>query len=84
MSFPTKPAFVIHGGFDETTANHPGMKFLEEVENDFDTRTWDPEFYAPDFTWVAPTGQATEGRERALEAAKALYMPLTAHWHEPF
>lgn len=84
MSFPTKPAFVHHGYFDETTAKHPGMKFLEATKDDFDARNWDSQLYAPDFTWVAPNGQAHEGREKALEAIKAQYVPLTAHWHEPF
>ena len=84
MSYPTTPAFVVHGDFDETTAKHPGMKFLYGVKNDFDTRTWDPKWYAPDFTYVAATGQATEGREKALEVIKAQYAPLTEFRHEPF
>lgn len=84
MTFPTQPAFVVHGDMDENTAKHPGMKFLEIVKSDFDARNWDPKLYAPDFTWVAPNGQATEGRDQALEVIKAQYMPLTAHWHEPF
>jgi hypothetical protein len=84
MSFPTKSAFVVHGDFDATTAKHPGMKFLEDMKNDFDNRSWDTKWYAPNFTYVAPNGQVVEGREKALEAIKAQYTPLTAYWHEPF
>jgi hypothetical protein len=84
MSFPTRPAFVHYGDFDATTAKYPAMKWLEDYKDDFDSRTFDPKWYAPDFVYVAPDGQTTEGREKALDAIKALYGPLTAHWHEPF
>jgi len=84
MSFPTTPAFVVHGDFSPATQQHPGMKFLEAMKLDFDARRWTADYYAADFTWVAPNGQAYEGRDKALDALKAQYAPLTAHWHEPF
>ena len=84
MAFQTEPAFVHHGEFDNASRKHPASKFLEEYRDDFDSRTFDPKWYAPDYVYIAPDGQKHEGREKAIEALKALYGPLTAHCHEAF
>jgi len=84
MSFPTTPAFVHRGDWDETTAQHPGTKFMEEHTRSFDTRTWETKRYLSDFTYVAPDGQVYEGLDKAMEAIKATYGPLTAQYHQPY
>lgn len=84
MSFPTKPAFVHHGSWDQTTAQHPAMKWMEEYNHDFDTQSWDSKWYSEDWTYVASDGNIYQGKEKALEAVKSFYSPLTTYFHEPF
>ncbi|KAJ9663348.1 hypothetical protein H2198_000865 [Neophaeococcomyces mojaviensis] len=82
MSFATKPAFVHYSDFDSTSRKHPAMEWMERYRDDYDSGSFDPKWYAPDFTYVAPDGTVHEGREKALEALKALYGPLPAWRHE--
>ena len=82
MSFPTKAAFVHYGDFDSTTRKHPAMEWMEHYRDDFDSRTFDLKWYTSDFTYVATDGTVYEGREKAMEAIKALYGPLPAWCHE--
>jgi hypothetical protein len=84
MSFPTKPAFVYYGGWSEVTAKHPAVKWLEVHTREFDSRTWETKRYTSDFIYVAPDGQVHEGLEKAMEAIKATYGPLTAQYHQPY
>jgi hypothetical protein len=84
MSFPTKPAFVHYGDWSESTAKHPAVKWMEVHTYEFDTRTWESKRYTSDFTYVAPDGQVHEGRDKALEAIKTTYAPLTAQCHRPY
>ncbi|KIY00399.1 uncharacterized protein Z520_04084 [Fonsecaea multimorphosa CBS 102226] len=84
MSVPTKAAFVHYGDFDSTTRKLPVMEFMERFRDDFDTKSFDPKWYAPDFTYVAPDGTVSEGRDKALDAMKALYGPLPKWCHEAF
>ena len=58
------------------------MEWMNRFRNDFDKATFDPKWYRPELVYVAPDGTAYEGRDKALEAIKALYGPLPAFRHE--
>ena len=82
MSVPTKSTFVHYGNFDSTTRKLPVMEFMERFRDDYDKGSFDPKWYTPDFTYVAPDGKVNEGREKSIEALKALYGPLPGWRHE--
>ncbi|OAP58237.1 hypothetical protein AYL99_07327 [Fonsecaea erecta] len=84
MSVPTKAAFIHYGDFDSTTRKLPVMEFMERFRDDYDTKSFDPKWYAPDYTYVAPDGTVSEGRDKAIAAMKALYGPLPQWRHEAF
>ncbi len=84
MSVPTKHAFVHNGDFDSTSRKLPVMEFMERFRDDYDKGTFDPKWYTPDFTYVAPDGKVNEGREKSIEALKTLYGPLPSWRHEAF
>jgi hypothetical protein len=83
-SVATKPAFIHHGTWDETTRKHPAMKWMEQETLDFDTHNFSPKWFSKDFTFHKADGTIFSGREKALEAMRELYGPLTAHFHEPY
>ncbi len=82
MSVSTKPTFVHYGDFDSSSRKLPVMEFMERFRDDFDTGSFDSKWYMPDFTYVAPDGKATEGREKSIQALKDLYGPLPRWHHE--
>jgi len=58
------------------------MEWMRRWTEDYEKATFDPKWYRPDFVWVKSDGTVYEGREKALEALKALYGPLPSWHHE--
>jgi hypothetical protein len=84
MSVPTKPTFVHYGDLDSTTRKLPVLEFLERFRDDYDKGSFDPKWYTSDLTYIAPDGKVAEGREKSIEALKAMYGPLPRWRHEAF
>lgn len=83
-SVPTKPAFVHHSTWDDTTRKHPAMKWMEDYALDFDTHSFSPKWYSKDWTLHMADGRMVSGRDEAIAAIRELYGPLTSHFHEPY
>jgi hypothetical protein len=83
-SFPTTPAFVYRGTWDDTTRKHPAMKWMETYTKEFDTHGPSPKWYTADASLQKADGTEYHGREQSITAIKELYGPLTSHFHEPY
>ncbi|KAL5393894.1 hypothetical protein PMIN02_005452 [Paraphaeosphaeria minitans] len=87
MSFPTTPAFVHVGTWDNETRKHPAMKWMEEYTLSFNKRAeWDKEeseWLSPDFTFVRPDGKSSTGNAAAFAESKTMYQHFTSEFHDP-
>lgn len=88
MSFPTQPAFVHTGTWDDETRKHPAMKWMEDYTLNFNKRGgWDQkrnDWHSEDFTLVKPDGSVHTGHENAFEQSKSMYGLFTSEFHEPY
>ncbi len=88
-SFPTVPAFIHTGDWDDTTRSHPAMKWMEPFTRWWDSREWTTDesslsnWATSDFALYPADGSSAKGTKAAYAALKALYGPLAAHLHEP-
>ncbi|EME83855.1 uncharacterized protein MYCFIDRAFT_84160 [Pseudocercospora fijiensis CIRAD86] len=91
MSYPTKPAFVHYGDWDDETRQHEAMKFMEDYTHAFDANSIPsqslPKVRANNLEkdlLVRSTGQTDQGGEASLAALKnEIYAPFAAYHHEP-
>ncbi|KAK7184177.1 hypothetical protein DPSP01_001189 [Paraphaeosphaeria sporulosa] len=88
MSFPTTPAFVHAGTWDDETRKHPAMKWMENFTRTFNKREeWDKEeseWLSQDFTFVKPDGKSSTGNAVAFAESKNMYQHFTSEFHEPY
>jgi len=88
MSFPTQPAFIHTGPWDDETRKHPAMEWMEDYTKNFNARgDWDQpssDWLSADFTFVKPDGTVSTGQEEAFQQVKDLYAPFTKELHEPY
>jgi len=88
MSYPTQPAFIHWGTWDDETRKHPGMKWMEEYTLDFNKRAdWaqdESDWLSADFTLVKQDGSTFSGNAPAFKESKAMYALLTQELHEPY
>ncbi|OQU95184.1 hypothetical protein CLAIMM_01428 [Cladophialophora immunda] len=88
MSYPTRPAFVHLGTWDDETRKHPAMKWMEEYTINFNKREdWSQEecdWFSADTTLVKPDGSVHTGNAQAFSEAKSMYAPFSAEFHEPY
>jgi len=82
MSAPTKPCFVIEGGWSNASRAHPGMKWMENYNYRFDEKDMDPKYFTEDLTFIKADGSKFSGRDKALAAVKELYQFFTEYQHE--
>lgn len=82
-STQTAPVFIHTGTWDDTTRNHPAMKWMEDYCIEFDKGTFQPTWYTSGLLFHKANGEVVKGRDQAIAAMKQLYSPLTAHFHEP-
>lgn len=83
MSFPTKPAYVHAGSWDDELRSHPAMGWMEKYTDEvFDARAFDDDTFAawhtPDFVFVKSDGTTGAPGKPSWELAKASYGPLVA------
>lgn len=87
-SFPTQPAFIHVGTWDDKTRKHPAMKWMEDYTLAYNARAnWDQKSYdwhTSDFSLVKPDGTEFTDAEEAWAQSKALYTPFTSEFHEPY
>ncbi|KAF3037728.1 hypothetical protein E8E11_005283 [Didymella keratinophila] len=88
MSFPTKPAFVHYGTWDDETRAHPAMKWMEQYTNQVDAKAADEvknNWMAQDHFLVRSTGQKDTGAQASVDALyKEIYAPFAEHAHVPY
>lgn len=88
MSFPTQPAFIHSGTWDDVTRRHPAMKWMEDYTLNFNKRgRWEDkrnEWHTEDFSLVKPDGSEFKGHEVAWEQSKSMYNFFTKEFHEPY
>ena len=88
MSFPTQPAHVHFGDWDEETRKHPAQKWMEHIVHTiFDAHKWSTPYsdiYADDFTLLKPDGSEVKGGKAGWEAVAELYGPFVSQRTEPF
>ncbi|MCJ1319178.1 hypothetical protein MMC15_004511 [Xylographa vitiligo] len=83
-SFPTVTAFVHNGSWDDTTREHPALKMMETITNEFDkTNVLNPAWYAADSSFQKTDGSQHHGLEAAMMTTRQNYEPLQTHYHEP-
>ncbi|KAJ4368431.1 hypothetical protein N0V83_006788 [Neocucurbitaria cava] len=88
MSFPTQPAYVHYGTWDDKSRQHEYMKWMEQYTNAVDRKAWDTE---PSSNWFAPThtlhktsGETVSGGDASWAALRTeVYAPFAAHLHDP-
>src|ERR1700761_8679019 len=73
---PRKLTFIRYRDFDSTTRKLPVIDFMERLRDDYDKGSFDLKWYTLDFTCIAPDGRAGEGREKSIEALRAIYSLL--------
>ncbi|KIW11210.1 hypothetical protein PV08_10510 [Exophiala spinifera] len=87
-AFPTKPAFIHRGTWDDETRAHPAMKWMEEFTLNFNRRGgWEEartDWHSDDFSLVKSDGTEVRGHEPAWEQVKAMYGFFTSELHEPY
>ncbi|ORY19303.1 hypothetical protein BCR34DRAFT_210604 [Clohesyomyces aquaticus] len=87
MSYPTKPAFIHYGSFDEEIRAHPCMNWMEQYTLAADRKAWDTEPYSNWFTEDCAlhksTGEVVCGGDAAWKAIKEVYAPFSEHQHIP-
>ena len=87
MPFPTQPAFVSSGDWDEETRSHPAMKFMEGYTKFFDEGDWDTsnykEWYTPDNSLATADGREVTGAENAWATLHQVYGPFVKFTHQP-
>ncbi|KIY02563.1 uncharacterized protein Z520_01028 [Fonsecaea multimorphosa CBS 102226] len=88
MSYPTKPAFVHVGTWDDETRKHPAMKWMEQYTIEFNKRgDWSKEesdWLSKDAVLIKPDGSVHKGNADAFKEAKAVYSAFTSEFHEPY
>lgn len=88
MSFPTQPAFIHVGTWDDKTRKHPAMKWMEDYTLNFNARgNWDQkssDWHTSDFTLVKPDGSVYKDADEAFHQAKDMYATFTKEFHEPY
>lgn len=88
MSFPTKPAFVHVGTWDDETRKHPAMKWMEDYTLNFNARGgWDKkstDWHTSDFTLVKPDATVYDNADEAFQQVKEMYASFTKEFHEPY
>jgi hypothetical protein len=83
-SFPTVPAFVHHGGWNDTTRKHPATKMMEIITEEFDrTNKLNPKWYAADTSYHKADGAEHFGLTEVMAATEQDYGLFTSHYHEP-
>jgi hypothetical protein len=88
-SFTTKPAFTSSGSdWDDSSRQHPAMKFMEEYTLMFDKRGYNSERYSDwmteDATLTKGDGTSFSGGEACWEASKEVYAPFKEYMHCPY
>lgn len=88
MSFPTKPAFVHYGDWDDETRKHPAMNFMEDyTRNAIDSRKFDAphsDWHSDNYSYLKSDGtDIKSGGKDAWAGVGATYAPFTAHIHQP-
>jgi len=88
MAYPTTPAFVHFGDWDEETRKHPSQAWMEHiVHNIFDAHKWDTphsDLYTDDLVLLKPDGAEVKGGEASWAAVAELFSPFVAQHTEPF
>ena len=88
MSFPTQPAFIHMGTWDDETRKHPAMKWMEDYTLNFNARAnWDQkssDWHTSDFTLVKPDGSVYTEADEAFQQVKDMYSSFTKEFHEPY
>ncbi|KAI9764616.1 MAG: hypothetical protein M1839_005802 [Geoglossum umbratile] len=83
-TFPTVPAFVHIGDWNDQTRKHPATKMMEIITNKFDQScVSDPRWYAADSSFHNADGSDYRGLEKTNLAVKQSYERFTSHYHEP-
>ena len=83
-SLPTVTAFVHNGSWDDTTREHPALKMMETITNEFDkTNVLNPAWYAADSSFQKTDGSQHHGLDAAMMTTRQNYEPLQTHYHEP-
>jgi len=88
MSFPTKPAFVHYGGWDDESRTHPAMKWMETYTQAVDRKAWNNEpssnWLSSDHTLQKSTGEVVSGGDASWAAFREqVYAPMKEHLHDP-
>ncbi|KAF2678184.1 hypothetical protein K458DRAFT_409155 [Lentithecium fluviatile CBS 122367] len=87
MSFPTKPAFIHYGTWDDESRAHECMKWMEQYTHAADRKAWDTEpssnWFTSDCALYKPTGEVISGGDAAWNAIKEVYAPFSEHLHIP-
>ncbi len=88
MSFPTQPAFVLRGDWNDESRKHPAMKWMEDYTKMFDRKGYNTEKWidwtTEDNVFTGADGTAYEGGEKAWEGASAVYQPFAEYTHHPY
>ena len=88
MSFPTQPAFVHYGSWDDTTRKHPAMKFMEAYTNWFEENHFkEPAptaWLTKDTSMVLADGRAFNGADAVWAAQPLTYGPFVQYYHQPY
>lgn len=87
MSFPTQPAFVHYGDWDDNTRSHPAMKFMEAYTGAFEQRAWEKPhdiWITDDHVFVHSDGTVHKGAEATWALVKEVYGPFIAYHFQPY
>ncbi|KAF2032774.1 hypothetical protein EK21DRAFT_109519 [Setomelanomma holmii] len=87
MSFPTKPAFVHYGDWDDETRTHPAMKWMEQYTHAVDRKVWNDEpssnWLTSDHKFQKSTGEVVSGGDASFTVLREqVYAPLKEHLHD--
>ncbi|CAO2655021.1 Nn.00g117540.m01.CDS01 [Neocucurbitaria sp. VM-36] len=88
MSFPTQPAYVHYGTWDEKSRQHECMKWMEQYTNAVDRKAWDTEpssnWFTSSHTLHKTTGETVSGGDASWTALRTeVYAPFSQHLHDP-
>ncbi|KAI9866243.1 MAG: hypothetical protein M1813_001364 [Trichoglossum hirsutum] len=83
-SFPTVPAFVHSGDWNEASRAHPVAKSVEAIADEFDTTNRvNPKWYTADPYLQKTDGSECQSLQEVIAAVEQMYEPFTSHHHEP-
>ncbi|KAH7392327.1 hypothetical protein DE146DRAFT_790847 [Phaeosphaeria sp. MPI-PUGE-AT-0046c] len=89
MSYPTKPAFIHVGTWDDRTRAHPVMKWMENYTVEIvDKKVWNDkpsdDYLTSDHKLNKSTGEVVSGGDASFSAMRdEIYAPLAQHFHDP-